>query len=218
MKLKDGQTIVFFGDSITRGNVGSNYITALKRLLSEYSTSNNFHFINAGRDGDMVEDLLQRVENDVLSLGPDWVVVLAGINDVFYESILMEDMPMDNPMREPSIHRRMVEHFTDNYSSLIDILKDQVQNLAICTTTAVEGSMNLGITESLTPINDAIRSISYEKNCELIDLDFAIKENLAEMKKEGCYAEFSLTVDGVHLNERGARLVAKMMFEFFTRD
>ncbi len=216
MKIKNGQTIVFLGDSITKANLGSNYITALDRLFAKHSINGDFQFVNAGRDGDMVDDLINRLESDVLTYNPDWVVTLVGINDVFYESILMAKLSMSSPLRKPSAQQHMVEHFRENYSSLIGELKVEVKNLVICTTTAVEGGMSQGIKEKLALINDTIRALADEKDCELVDLSLTFKDHLEELRKENPRKEFLLTADGVHLNKHGAHLVAERLFEFFT--
>ena len=217
MRLQNGQSVVFFGDSITRGNFGSNYIDIIERLLSEHPRSANIRLINAGRDGDTVDGLKHRAQSDVLAYKPDWVVVLIGINDVLNASVSIAGLSMESSGERQSTHH-MIEHFTSSYLSLIDILKGPVKNLAICTTTVIEGSMGLSVEEKLALVNDTIRSISQVKNCGLIDLHLAFKKRVVELREEGKHAEFLLTVDGVHLNKRGAQLVAETMFQFFSND
>lgn len=218
MKLDDEQIVVFLGDSITRANFGSNYINALKKLFLEKSITNNFEFINAGQDGDMIDDLLRRVEDDVLSHGPDWVVVLIGINDVFYESIIMARLAMEGPERRSHAYRHLVEHFKSNYTKLIDVIREDIQNLAICTTTATEGVMSYDIVEKLALVNDAIRELAETKGCRLIDVNQAFKISLEQLTVEKPHREYHLTVDGVHLNKHGAQVVADAMFKFFIAD
>ncbi|MHB8841338.1 MAG: SGNH/GDSL hydrolase family protein [Candidatus Aquicultor sp.] len=215
MKLDDEQIVVFFGDSITKANLGSNYINALKKLFAEHSIDNRFDFVNAGRDGDMVDDLVRRVEDDVLTLGPDWVVVLVGINDVFYESIIMTRLSMEGPDRRSHAYRHLVEHFKSNYTSLIDAIRGDIQNVALCTTTSVEGALSADIVEKLALVNDAIRDLAEAKGCQLIDVNRAFKSRLEKLVEEEPNKEFHLTADGVHLNKHGAQVVAETLFEFF---
>jgi len=215
MRLLDGQKVVFFGDSITRGFFGSNYIDALRHLFNRNSIDIDFKFINAGRDGDMVGDLLHRVREDVLPHNPNWVVVLVGLNDLFYESMYMTRLSMEGEERKSHALRHMIGHFKDSYSELIDILEDEIENVVLCTTTIIEEDLNPGLQERLALINDAIRSLADMKGCELIELYDAFKDALAELKDEGHNEEYLLTVDGVHLNKQGAEVVAEKMFEFF---
>lgn len=67
--------IVFLGDSLTWGGYGGNFIEALKQLRPEHE------YINAGRGGDTVVNLLERLDEDVLAHDPDGVFVLIGGND-----------------------------------------------------------------------------------------------------------------------------------------
>src|SRR5688572_3829946 len=65
-----GQKIVCLGDSITRGigaSSGSDYPSLLARDLG-------MHVVNAGVKGDETEDVLKRLEADVLSHNP-WLVI-----------------------------------------------------------------------------------------------------------------------------------------------
>lgn len=218
MRLHDGDKIVFFGDSITKANFGSNYINALTRLLSDNSVKNTFTFVNAGRDGDMVADLVSRAQLDVLSREPDWVVINIGINDVFYESIFMANPAMETEDGKRAGFKHMIGHFRHDYSSLIDILKGRIKNIALCTTTGIEGPTDLSIVERLAAVNDTIRMLAHENDCPLIDVATAFKERLGELRKAGHIEEYVLTVDGVHLNHRGAQVVADALFEFFIKN
>lgn len=217
MELMDGQTIIFFGDSITRANRGSNYITILDAMFRERLGIGDLQLVNAGRDGDMIDDLLSRVQSDVLNRNPDWVIVLIGINDVFFESILMAKLSMDTPARKASSHQHIVHRFKTSYSKLLNILKSKDHNLVICTTTAVEGITSTSITEKLVLINDTIRDLSYDMDCGLVDIGTAFNGETVRLRQNGLYDEFLLTVDGVHLNDQGAYIVAQAMFDYFSK-
>lgn len=67
--------IVFFGDSLTWGQYGGNFVDEVQRLLPDHE------IINAGRGGDTVVNLLERVEEDVLAHEPDGVFIMIGGND-----------------------------------------------------------------------------------------------------------------------------------------
>lgn len=72
------ETIVAFGDSVTRGygsRRGEDYPAHLSERLDR-------HVINAGQDGDTTADALKRLESDVLSHEPDMVLVGLGGNDL----------------------------------------------------------------------------------------------------------------------------------------
>lgn len=67
--------IVFFGDSLTAGTYGGDFVDQVAAALPDHE------IINAGVNGDTSLNLCKRIENDVLAHQPDAVFVLVGIND-----------------------------------------------------------------------------------------------------------------------------------------
>jgi len=89
--FQKNQTIVFTGDSITDVNrrespcqpIGQGYAMISAALLSAKFPRRDLKFYNKGVGGDTVRQLDFRWQEDILSLNPDWVSVLVGINDVW---------------------------------------------------------------------------------------------------------------------------------------
>ena len=77
--LRDGDTVVFLGDSITAaqtyGKIVENY------TLLRYP-SRKVHFLNAGRGGDTAAGGLERLEKDVFNRGATVLTVAYGVNDI----------------------------------------------------------------------------------------------------------------------------------------
>ena len=65
------------GDSITHGVVSANYVEMLERRFA----AAGYEFVNAGVNGNLAYNLLQRLD-DVVACRPDVVTVLIGTNDV----------------------------------------------------------------------------------------------------------------------------------------
>ena len=87
--LQDGQTVVFIGDSITdcgrrdvAAPLGNGYVRFIAELITIRYPALKVNLINKGISGNTVADLRERWHDDVLTLKPDWVSVLIGINDV----------------------------------------------------------------------------------------------------------------------------------------
>jgi len=81
MQLKDGDTLVFLGDSITHQCLYTQYIedfyyTRFPKL--------RIRFHNAGVGGDRAADALARFDADVASYKPKYVTLLLGMNDGSY--------------------------------------------------------------------------------------------------------------------------------------
>lgn len=70
------KTVVCVGDSITKGQLGENYV---KLLQKQFGTV--FNFINHGINGDLAYNVLKRLDK-IVSLKPDYITLLIGTNDV----------------------------------------------------------------------------------------------------------------------------------------
>lgn len=93
MLLRDGDHVLFFGDSITDCGrtgaadpdeaMGSGYAFLCAAMLSARHPGSNLRFTNRGIGGNRVSDLEGRLGRDVLDLRPDVLSVLIGINDTW---------------------------------------------------------------------------------------------------------------------------------------
>lgn len=90
MKLKDGDIIVFAGDSTTDADrcatadgLGNGYVKLVSDALYAFLPTENYRVVNAGVSGNTSLQLLERWERDVMSLTPDVVFCMIGINDVW---------------------------------------------------------------------------------------------------------------------------------------
>ena len=81
MALKDGDRVVFLGDSITAIHTWTRYVEELARLRAPQLT---LTFINAGVGGNTAEDALARLDVDVLAHKPTVVFLNFGMNDASY--------------------------------------------------------------------------------------------------------------------------------------
>lgn len=87
--IQDGQTIVFIGDSITdcsRRNehmpLGNGYVRMAIDLITARYPQLSIRYYNRGINGNTCVDLRDRWDDDLISLKPDWVSVMVGINDL----------------------------------------------------------------------------------------------------------------------------------------
>jgi lysophospholipase L1-like esterase len=192
--------VLFFGDSITeQGMRRKGYITLLHKLIKQEAEEEKFDLIGAGVNGNRVGDLLQRVDADVLSKGPDIVVVFIGVNDVWHRQV-GEGTDLDT--------------FEDLYRRLIEKLKVGRSKIVLCTPAVIGEKIDESnqFDEDLDKYATVIKNIASTNDFPLIDLRQAfINYNLAnniESKEAGI-----LTTDGVHLNDEGNELAAREMWK-----
>ena len=77
--FRDGDTVVFFGDSITHGGLYHKYIVDFYR--TRYP-ERKIRFVNSGIGGDTAAGAMKRIPEDVAEYDPSWVVFHFGMNDV----------------------------------------------------------------------------------------------------------------------------------------
>jgi lysophospholipase L1-like esterase len=81
IELKDGDTLVFLGDSITHQCLYTQYLEDY--FYTRYPKL-KLHFHNSGVGGDRAADALRRFDEDVAAFKPKFVTVLLGMNDGSY--------------------------------------------------------------------------------------------------------------------------------------
>ena len=89
MKIRDGQLILFIGDSITdcgrrasERPLGNGYVKLFSDMLIIREHQKTVTVINKGIGGDVVTGLRNRWNDDVLRNKPDWLSIKIGINDI----------------------------------------------------------------------------------------------------------------------------------------
>lgn len=87
-EIKDSQTMLFIGDSITdcgrRGPnypMGDGYPALFRELMTARWPERKISYLNKGIGGNKVTDLQMRWEDDVMRFKPDWLTIKIGIND-----------------------------------------------------------------------------------------------------------------------------------------
>ena len=202
--------VVFLGDSITQNAVINSenfkgYITLIQEEVDE-----NIKLIGRGISGDKVSDLLTRYKEDVLKLNPDIVFIYIGINDVWHKYDFGTGTDIDL--------------YENGLRKIISDVKDQGAKVVLCTPTVIgenSGEFRLGnqfkdvetmekMDQDLDDFSDIIRKLSSEYNTELVDLRRVFKQYISENNPEN-KAKGILTTDGVHLNNKGSKLIAENM-------
>jgi len=199
--IQKKQRIVFFGDSITQAGVKPDgFITRLGEMMKQKGIDNNYELTGAGIGGNKVYDLYLRMDEDVMAKNPDVVVIWVGVNDVWHKRSFGTGTDPDK--------------FEKFYNAIIKKLQAKNIKVLICTPAAIGEKTDFSNEQDgdLNKYSNIIRSIAKNNNCQLMDLrKMTLDYNLAnnkENKDRGI-----LTIDGVHLNETGNKVVADIMYK-----
>ena len=82
LNLKDGDRVIFIGDSITHQCLYTQYVENF--FYTRYPNT-RLHFRNAGVGGDRAIDALDRFDDDIASFKPTVATILLGMNDGSYK-------------------------------------------------------------------------------------------------------------------------------------
>ncbi len=177
IKLRSGETLVFAGDSITDCGrlqsppLGSGYVYIFSNLLLAKHPEVNVRIFNAGVSGNTVVDLRERWEDDVLSLSPDWISILIGINDVHRH---LAGQPGFDPDSYYRCYREILELTRERLGGARLIL---MSPFYISRATAA-GSFRRRVLELLPQYVERVRRLSSEFGALFIDLHSMFQELL----------------------------------------
>lgn len=193
----DTRRIIFFGDSITELGIKPNgYVTIIRDSLE--AMGYRYNVIGAGISGNKVTDLLARIEKDVLSKRPSVVVLYIGINDVWHFEFASRGLTGTSK-----------ETFKSGLMALISEIQSIGSKVILCTPSVI-GEKNNGSNKYDVMLNDysmISRRVAKKSNISLCDLRQTFLERLKTQNPSNAEKDI-FTVDGVHLNDEGNRLVA----------
>ena len=82
--IKSGEKVAFLGDSITQQGKGKpgGYVNLVSNALATNGVK--IEVIGAGISGHKSDQMLARLDNDVISKKPQWMTLSCGVNDVWH--------------------------------------------------------------------------------------------------------------------------------------
>jgi len=201
-----GVTIVGFGDSITQAvevSIEKTWLSLLGTMLRDRWPKTPWTMINAGIGGNTSREGLARMEKDVLSHRPNWVLIEFGGNDATNES-----------------HRHVSrDEFRTNLCTMRDRLRDISAKMALVMfppvidawhswTSCADIAATGGPDRTVEQYRETTRQLAHSEKLPLADIDAALrtacKNDATETFIRSC---------GVHLTEAGNRVVAKTVFD-----
>ncbi len=191
VELKNGATVAFLGDSITYlgASQPSGYCNLVVSALKNAGIEVNPVF--AGISGHKSNDMLARVDADVLAAKPDLVFLSCGVNDVWHGET---GVPLPQ--------------YRENIEQIVDKVLASGAKLVIFTSTMIgEDELNDN-NRKLEEYNAFLRELAARKNCGLADMSAVMKPMVAALVKQGAAPGALLTVDGVHMNPIGNMMMA----------
>jgi acyl-CoA thioesterase-1 len=235
--LKQGRSastktlIVCYGDSLTHATASGDYVA----LLREKFGAQGYEFVNAGINGNTTHDLLKRVDT-VIACKPDVVTILVGTNDV--NATRGEQAAFQ--YRLP--YTPTLERYRQNYDNILTRLKAETNaRIAIQSIPPLAEDLDSEINQRIAQYSAAIKDIAATHGVTYLPLyealtaplknhtprrtftgglgiviGAAFKHYILRKTWDDISAEhgFVMLTDAIHLNNRGAALVANLIEGF----
>jgi acyl-CoA thioesterase I len=200
--LHDVHRIVCLGDSITQGGEGpGGYVWLVRHYLNALYPQQNIEVINAGISGHKSTDMMARYQHDVLDKKPDLVTISVGVNDVwhgFYDNHPKGDGPRGIPL----------DAYRKNVDDMITQAQQAGAKVVVLSTTVIQEDLNSPENAKAVSYNAALRDLAREHKAVFVDYQKPFRDLITAYRKDTGARDLLLTVDGVHMNPTGNKVMA----------
>lgn len=202
--VKNKEKIAFMGDSITA--FGWNNPAGYVKLVVAGLKANGINVtpIPAGVGGHKSNQMLWRLDKDVLQKKPNWMTLSCGVNDVWHgpRGVKLED-------------------YKKNMTEIVDKCQAAGVKVMILTPTMI-GEQDTPQWNALNATLDKyvafLKELAKEKHLLIADLNGDMKRALKVQKEIDPSRRIYLTRDGVHMNPLGDIMMAKGVLRSFGFD
>lgn len=205
--VKSGEKIGFLGDSITQG--GWSNPAGYVRLVIAGLEANGVKAepVPAGISGHKSNQMLARLEKDVLSKKPQWMTLSCGVNDVWHgpNGVPLNDAAAASGTFASRPNEPEKGTYEKNITQIITQAAAAGARPVVLTATVIKEDLASPENAKLAPYNDFLRKLASEKKLPLADLNSQFQERIKQLNSPG---KNMLTTDGVHMNTEGNKLMA----------
>jgi lysophospholipase L1-like esterase len=204
LEVRDGQSILFVGDSITGCGrqkegahpLGNGYVRLFSEMLIARYPDRSIQVINKGIGGNCIVDLRERWHDDVLSLEPDWLSIAIGINDV--HSFLFDGQPKVSPALFGKLYDEILDSVAPRLRGRMLVLDPFYLRSRYD-----EGTREARVLEALPHYLDVVHSMKAKYGARLIATHEVFQEHL-RLREPAAFCE-----EPVHPNQLGHLVIAE---------
>jgi lysophospholipase L1-like esterase len=196
ISVKNGQKIAFLGNSITAaGKRPGGYCQLVLSALKDQGIEATPVF--AGIGGHKSNQMLARLEKDVLRHKPDWMTLSCGVNDVWHGPRGVD-----------------LKSYKKNITEIVKHAQAAGVKVVLLTSTMIREDQSNDLNQKLMPYNEFIKELAKEKKCLLADLNADMQAALKTFPPDAPKGK-QLTSDGVHMNKAGNIMMARGVAKAF---
>ena len=199
--IRDGDKVVFWGDSITDNAF---YTRTIEKYVRGRYPSMKADFVNLGWGGDNTSTV-KRMERDLLPVNPTLVLIDLGMNDGGYK-------PYED---------RTGDVYIAGMTELVDLIRTKTSaRIILITPTPYEPGVRTDdqakkldtfYPQAIRKLSDRLVAFAKQKAIPVVDLNAAYAETIAKIKAKD--PSFKFTGDSVHPNSVGQALMAFLILQ-----
>lgn len=199
--LKDGDRVVFYGDSITESRQYNNMVETY--VLTRFPKL-NVKFIGSGWSGDRVTGAPERLQRDVLAHNPTVVTTMFGMNDGSYL-----------PLNEARF-----ETYSKGYQAIVDTLKQGAPGVRI---TLIQPSpyddvtrppnIEGGYNTVMVRFGQYVKELADKEKLHVADLNTPVVEMLQKANATAPALAARIIGDRVHPGQAGHLIMGKALLK-----
>lgn len=195
--------IVFIGDSITESGrfedpekLGTGYVRLVHDYLRTTYPAGNLEVFNKGISGNRITDLADRWQTDAMDLNPDIISISIGINDVWRQ------------LKNPEMEQVYPDQFEQIYDSLLTQVSENTNaRIVLMEPTIIEESLDSIGNEKLKAYVKIVNRMAEKYGAVIVPLHQGF------LKYIEANNGYDLSLDGVHMNSVGNRLMTTIWLE-----
>ena len=229
MKEIKRNIIAFFGDSLTEGFPGVSFFNILKEKFSDDE------LINLGKGGDTVISLYRRIKGLIFDKPFDISFLWIGTNDIFVK-VSREYPVIKTLMKQP--WAKNIEEFNHYYHLILEFLRRISTKVVTVSPLFLGENFNnpwnkelLKLSKGIQEQSELYKDVSYinlreffkmdsinenenyiAKHSMRVVLDALILKQKEQVDKKSSDRGLFYTLDGIHLNSKGAELVSDIFY------
>ena len=194
--INDGDKVAYLGDSITAA--GANYGGYCRLVVHGLKAKGIIvEPVFAGVPGNTSEHMLGRLEQSVLQHKPDWVVLAAGVNDIWHSDPTVK-IGVFQP--RPGMGVKL-DDYKKNMSAIVDRCTNVGARVILTTVTPIREDPEFKLNITARKYNAFLVQLAKERKLPIAKLNEAMFADIAGGAR--------LTSDGVHPLGIGHRVMAK---------
>lgn len=233
---KENRIVACLGDSNTQGTMAYNFVNDLAQTMAD----DGYDFINAGVNGDLVYNILNRLD-EVIECRPDYIILLIGTNDILAGLTKANEIKFELKKNLPM--KPNEAWFISNLTEVIARLKQETQaKLAIMSLPLISEDTDSIAFKKAIDYSQQIQKIAINESITYLPLNewqlkyleqyrpspkkvatspfaffipsfkhYVLRKPWDEISKE---AGLTLTVDTVHQNKVAALMIEQLVRSF----